>query len=133
MADCCSLELSFCPANQDAKYEPSLPRLALLSRLLYWSLCCSRVMFVVRIIKVTASLSWRVPGCNELNAAESKRHLNLQRQISGARQARQPTPVRGKRKGGTPSSILGSPVPGGTNLFHRLGVGRPSPEQSSRL
>ena len=91
------------------------------------------VVCVVPIIEDTASLSWRVPRCTELNAAESKRHLNLQRQISGARQARQPTPVRGKRKGGTPSSILESPVPGGTNLFHRLGIGRPSPEQSSRL
>ena len=97
-----------------------------------WCLWCV-VVCVVQITEDTASQSWRVPSCTELNAAESKRHLNLQRQISGVRQAHQPTTVRGKRKGGTPSSILESPVPEGTNLFHRLGVGRPSPELSSRL
>ena len=42
------------------------------------------VVCLVPIIEDTASLSWRVPRCTELNAAESKRHLNLQRQISGA-------------------------------------------------
>ena len=90
-------------------------------------------VLVVQITEDTASQSWRVPRCTELNAAESKRHLNLQRQISGVRQARQPTPVRGKRKGGTPSSILKSPVPGGTNLFHRLGVWKTIPRTEFAL
>ena len=59
-----------------------------------------------------------------LRVAKSVRNLVLQRRVPAIRQAHQPNPKRGKRLGGRPTSSLNSPVPSGTNLSHRFGVGR---------
>ena len=87
--------------------------------------CTTIVVFVVVAVVQTIERGTRVcpgvclhavnskgsTGCQCHLRAENVRNLFLQRQLSGILQRHQPTPTRGKRAGGEPTSSLGCPDP----------------------